>query len=289
MTRSPPSDSHLGPRFLGLAALAFAGIAGAAPGATSPGTEGATDTGAITPTATAAPTGAMLPLEAEFRAAYPVGPLVPVTTLAGVDLSALTVPGLHVTAKSIDESNTGFVTSLSDSAGVVRVLLHLSVAPDAKAARAIVDAELHGVSTQLLPAPPALGAPAWADAGGKGDYLVVAAQGNIAYSVHVLSAMPGLPTAATLAANVRAHMIPGTPMAPAVTLRMAPSVDAKKGDAFTVSVAGGLPYEIRADGGYIAHGPKVRPFGPGKVTVYATTIDALGRVGVGEASTLAVP
>ncbi len=83
-------------------------------------------------------------------------------------------------------------------------------------------------------------------------------------------------------------MIPGAFTLPAVTVSLPATVDAKKGDAMRVTVAGGLPYEVRADGGYVAAGSKVRPFGPGKVTVYVTTIDGLGRVGVGEASTLAV-
>ena len=63
------------------------------------------------------------------------------------------------------------------------------------------------------------------------------------------------------------------------------------GTPVAVTVPGGLAYKLRAEGGYITRGPDgpvVRPFGPGPITVRATAVDDLGRVGIGVATATAV-
>ena len=53
------------------------------------------------------------------------------------------------------------------------------------------------------------------------------------------------------------------------------------GGEVRVTVNGGHPYKLRAEGGYItraASGAVVRPLGPGQVTVHATVVDELARV-----------
>jgi len=231
-------------------------------------------------------------IEADFRAAYPMTAPPAAGAIAGIELSKIAIPGLRLTARDDRTADDGgIVMSFSDSAGEVRVLVHLAVASDVTTARAALDVELHGISIGLPKAVDnTLGDLAWADDAGKGTALVVATQNNVAYSVHVLTDAPGIPSAAAIATNVRSLMIAGTPTFPTATITLPSTVDAKKGGDFRVNVPSGAPYKVRAEGGYVAKGssgPIVRPFGPGTVAVYATVVDDLGRVTVAKATTTA--
>ena len=255
-----------------LGGLCLAGSVAAAPAARGP----------VTPT-----------MDSEFRAAYPMTTPAAAPQLAGVALARLVIPGLQLSERSERApEDGGIVISLADGEGVVRVLVHLAVAADAAAARRVLDAELHGVATQLAPASDqSLGELAWADEAGKGTALVIAAQANIAYSVSVAGAgAPGVPTAAAIAGLLRKAMVVGRPVFPAATVALASAIDARTGGAVHITVPEGYSYKLRADGGYLArgeNGPVVRPFGPGAVTVYATVTDELARVTVVSGTTIA--
>jgi hypothetical protein len=230
-------------------------------------------------------------IDTAFRAAYPSS--APVTTqLAGVALGRFAIAGLQQYARSEHAPEEGGIAlSFADSSGQVRVLVRVAVCADSAAARRVLDAELHGVSSQLARVSDTpLGDAAWADAAGKGTSLVLATQGNIAYAVDVTSPAPGIATAATIAAALRATMAPGVPVFPAVSVRFAATLDAKRGGEVLVEVPGGHPYKLRADGAYVARGasgPLVRPFHAGAITVYATVVDDLARVTVASATTIA--
>lgn len=233
-------------------------------------------------------------LDSAFHAAYPATAPSSTVLLAGVELKRLaTLPGLQVSARSERlASDGGVLLSLADGTGRVRMMVHIAVLPDAAAARRVLDAELHGVSTQLASAAdPALGDLAWADDGGKGTSLVIATQANIAYSVNIVDPLPATPTAAAVAALLRKAMPVGAPAFPAATVTLPASIDAKaRGGGLIQVAAAGRPYSLRADGGYVASGPNgsvVRPLAPGAVTVYATVVDELARVTVAAATTLA--
>lgn len=235
-------------------------------------------------------------IDREFRAAYPTNVPSSTTPIAGVALSRFAVSGLAKSARSeraFDDG--GIVLSLADRAGVVRVVVQLSVAPDASAARHVLDAELHGVSTALSRASDAtLGDLSWADDGGRGTTLVLGTQANLAYSVNVIAATPNLPTAAGIAQLLRKAMVQGAPAFPAASVSVPQAIDKKQGGIVSVSVPGGYPYTLRADGGYIARKNNaekgqaiVRPFAAGPVIVYATIVDDLSRVTVARAVTRA--
>lgn len=232
-------------------------------------------------------------VDAAFRASYPLAARpargAAAGPVAGIALAKLTLPGLQLRARSEHAAaDGGIVLSFAERSGAVRVLIHLAVFAEAEAARQDVDAELHGVSTQLVPAlDTTLGEVAWADDGGKGTALVVAAQANLAYSVSVLDTVPGL-SAAAIASLVRAAMVSGAPVFPAATVRLPAMIDSQKGGSVHLAIPSGSTYTLRAEGGYIAHGaagPVVHPFAPGAVTVHATVVDGLGRVTVATAAT----
>lgn len=241
----------------------------------------------------APPAARQAALDAEFRAAYPMSAPAATTQLSGVRLAKLGIPGLQLSERSEQAADEGgLLLSYADRTGTVRVLIRIAVAADAAAARKLLETELRGVSMQLARASdPTLGDFAWADDGGRGGSLLVAALGNVSYSVNVVDATPELPSAASLAAMVRAAMVTGTPAFPAVTLRLPATIDAKSGGAVSIAVPGGAPYKLRADGAYIARGPSgplVRPFGPGAIAVHATVVDELGRVGIATARSQAL-
>ena len=231
-------------------------------------------------------------IDADFRAAYPMTAPPATGAIAGVDLARLSIPGLRQTARDDRTADDGgIVVSWADTAGEVRVLVHIAVASDSSTARQALDTELHGISVALPKATDnSLGDLAWADDAGKGTALVVATQANVAYSVHVLSPMAGVPSAAAIATQLRSLMVPGVPSFPSATVTLPATLDAKKGGDVRITVPGGFPYQVRADGGYLAHGSSgsiVRPFGPGTVTVYATVVDDLARVTVAKGTAIA--
>ena len=258
--------------YVAAAFLVLGGVAVAAPS-----TSGTKSPGAAT-------------IDADFRAAYPMTAPPSASTLAGVELGKLAIPGLRKTAadeRAADDG--GLVWSYSDMTGKVAVLVHVAVTPDTATARQLLDIELHGISTLVPKAiDPALGDLAFADDGGKGTSLVIATRANVEYSVDVVSDAPGIPTAAAIAGQIGTLMVAGTPIFPSATVTLPPTIDAKKGDDVRISVPGAQPYKVRADGGYMAHGtawPIIRPFGPGPVTVYATVVDDLARVTIARATT----
>lgn len=227
-------------------------------------------------------------VDTAFRTSYPASTRPARSPVAGVELAKLVLPGLQLSARSEHAAaDGGIVLSFAERAGAVRVLVHLAVFADAEAARQEVDAELHGVASQLVPALDAtLGEVAWADDGGKGAAMVVAAQSNLAYSVNVLETVPGL-SAGAIAGLVRAATVAGVPTFPAATVEIPAALDSQKGGNVRLTVPSGATYTLRADGGYIAKGaagPVVHPFHPGPVTVYATVVDRLGRVTVATAA-----
>lgn len=222
-------------------------------------------------------------IDREFRAAYPTSTRPPGKPVAGVALAKLVIPGLQLTGRSErTAADGGLVLSFADGTGAVRAVVQLAVFAEPTAARQELDAELHGVSSQLAPAADTtLGELTWVDDAGKGTALVLAAQANLAYSVRVLDQGPGVPTAAAIARVVRAAIVPGAPMFPAATVTLPSTLDARGGGEVRVTVNGGHPYKLRAEGGYItraASGAVVRPLGPGQVTVHATVVDELARV-----------
>ena len=239
------------------------------------------------PSSTTTPSAAAK-LDADFHAAYPMTAPVSTTLFAGVELGKLTIPTLRVHAREEHAhdgtDDRGIRISFADPAGNVRLLVHVTVAPTPAAARSVVDAELHGVSTLMPPAlDPKLGDVAFADDGGKGTNYVIGAHANVAYSVDMVDAAPGLPSAAAVAAQLRTLMPSGAPSFPTATVTLPSVVDVKKGGDVRVTVPGGEKFRLRADGAYVAHGttgPIVRPFAAGPIAVYATVVDDLGRVTV---------
>lgn len=224
-------------------------------------------------------------LEAEFRATYPNDAPSAVTRLAGVALNRLALPGLQLHSRSDDAAEDGgVVLSYADRAGTVRVLVHVAVLPDVGLARRVLDEQLRGVSQPLSRAlDPLLGDLAWADEGGRGAALVLATQANLAYGVHVLESGNDVPSAASIAGQLRLAMVPGQPVFPAVSLALPAVIDAKAGADLRVHVLGGQPYRLRATGAYVARGQAgsiVRPFAPGPVTVSAIAVSELGCVTV---------
>lgn len=224
-------------------------------------------------------------LEAEFRATYPNDAPSAVTRLAGVALSRLALPGLQLHSRGEDAAEDGgVVLSYADRAGTVRVLVHVAVLPDVGLARRVLDEQLRGVSQPLSRAlDPLLGDLAWADDGGRGTGLVLATQANLAYGVHIVESGGDVPSAASIAGQLRLAMVPGQPAFPAVSLTLPAVIDARAGAGVRVYVPGGQPYRLRATGAYVARGqagPVVRPFAPGPVTVSAIAVSELGCVTV---------
>jgi hypothetical protein len=231
-------------------------------------------------------------IDSELRVAYSIDAPSSATLLAGVKLESLVIAGLQLTARSESApEDGGLVLSFSDGAGVVRAVVQLAVLPDASAARRVLLAELHGVSMPLgRAADSALGDLAWADVEGEGASIIFATQANVAYSVKVLSVEKGVPTASAIARRIRRIMVAGAPLFPPLSVSLPSEISVQRGAELRIVAPGGHPYKVRADGAYIARGsagPIVRPFGPGKVTVYATVTDELARVSVAKATTTA--
>lgn len=239
--------------------------------------------------------GAERDIDRAFRVAYPQSAPSSNRPLAGVDLVRLGLPGLQPGARDEQPGDEGGITqSYADSSGRVRVVIQLSVMPDAMAARRVLDGSLHGVSTQLSRAlDPLLGDLAWADDAGRGDSLVMATQANIAYTVQVLEgdAQPsGRLSASTVAGLLRTAMVPGSPQCPEVQLTLPPQISATAGGPLAVTLRGEGTYRLRAQGAYVARGssgPTVRPLGPGTVQVQAIAVGPLGCVAQAQGHTLA--
>jgi hypothetical protein len=221
-----------------------------------------------------------VPLEPEFRAEYPRTPVIG-SQLAGVEIDKLALPGLRlVEREDRNVEDGGVVLSFADLNGHVRVVVTLAVAPTEEDARKFVDVSLHGVQVTLPRAiDPAMGDYAFADDGGRGEALVIASSGNVAWSARV-DREAETPRASEVIAALRALAVPGTPSFPAITLSL-PSVVHMSGAPIAISVSAGQSPKLRAEGAYVAHGkgsPIVRPFGPGPIAVAATVADDLGRV-----------
>lgn len=221
-----------------------------------------------------------VPLEPEFRAEYPRTP-VSGSQLAGVAIDKLTLPGLHL-AEREDRTveDGGIVLSFADGNGHVRVVVTVAVAPTEEAARKFVDVVLHGVQATLPRAiDPTMGDYAFADDGGRGEALVVASAGNVAWSARV-DREAAAPRASEVIAAVRALAIVGAPSFPTATLSI-PTEVRMGGAPIAFTAPAGLRTAVRAEGAYVAHGkgsPIVRPFGPGPIAVVATVVDDLARV-----------
>ncbi len=231
-------------------------------------------------------------IDQEFRAAYPLDAPSSSLRLAGVALDRLRLPGLQLSSRSDDAGDDGGVLlSFSDRSGAVRALVQIAVLPDVMWARRVLGTELRAVSLPLSRAfDPLLGDLAYADDGGRGTSLVLATQANVAYRVQIVESGSDVPSAASIAGLVRTAMIAGSPTYPQVTLSLPATIDAKSGAVLRIQVPGGLPYTLRAEGGYVARGqsgPLIRPFAAGPITVFATVTSELGCVTIASASSLA--
>jgi hypothetical protein len=222
------------------------------------------------------------PMEPEFRATYPRTP-VSGSQLAGIELDKLVLPGLKLVERedrTVDD--VGIVLSFADSNDQVRVVVSVAVAANEEAARKFVDVTLHGVQVTMPRAvDPAMGDYAFADDAGKGEALVVASAGNVAWSARVDRDAPAMPRASDVISTLRSLAVAGAPSFPTVTLSL-PTEVRMGGAPITIAVPSGLTPKLRAEGAYVAHGkgsPLVRPFAPGPIAVAATVTDSLGRVG----------
>lgn len=221
-----------------------------------------------------------VPLEPEFRAEYPRTPLTG-SQLAGVAVDKLALPGLRLAERedrSVDDG--GIVLSYADANGHVRVVVTVAVAQTEEAARRFVDVVLHGVQATLPRAvDPAMGDYAFADDAGRGDALVVASAGNVAWSARVDREAP-TPRASEVIASLRALAVVGAPKYPTIALSL-PTEVRMGGAPITLTTPASARTAVRAEGAYIAHGkgsPIIRPFGPGPIAVIATVVDDLARV-----------
>jgi hypothetical protein len=229
------------------------------------------------------------PMEPAFGAAYPHAP-VPGGAYAGVALDKLELPGLRLAFRenhAVDEG--GVVLSYADQGGEVRAVVKLAVARDAASARRFVDVELHGVQVTLPRAiDAAFGDHAFADDGGRGSALVVGAKANVAFAVHVDRDASSASRASDVVRGLLALLVEGAPSFPSVSLALPPRVPVS-GARLQVAAAGLTP-QLRADGGYVAHGKAgftLKPFHAGPVAVIATVVDELGRVTEQRAEALA--
>jgi hypothetical protein len=228
-------------------------------------------------------------MEPELRAEYPRTPASG-SLLAGVALDKLALPGLHLVERddrSVDDG--GIVLSFADGNAHVRVVVTVAVAATEEAARKFVDVALHGVQITLPRAvDPAMGDYAFADDAGRGESLVVAAAGNVAWSARVDRDVPLMPRASEVVTALRALAAVGAPTFPVVTLSLPSEVRASA--PIAIAAPAGLTPRLRAEGAYVAHGkgaPLVRPFAPGPIAVVATVVDELGRVGIARATSTA--
>ncbi len=212
-----------------------------------------------------------------IEALYPMpAAKAPAITFAGIAAQRLAFSNLRVRGRNDRAPDQGGTTiSLADDQSQVAVVVRFVVARDAKEARAFAWEVLRGISQPLSPS--TIDEVAFADEGGKGDHVVVAARGNIAYSV---STLRGSFSAAAVAEQVKGAIVAGAPSFPRVRVKLASTID-KQGTAVAIDVPQGTTYRLRATGAYIARSKEkveVRPFGPGRVEVTAIATDAFGRV-----------
>jgi hypothetical protein len=194
-------------------------------------------------------------------------------TFAGVAIDRLAIPGLHLRTRddhALDRG--GIVMSFDDDQGRVSAVVRIAVAADASAARAFAERVLRGVTGTVEPS--AIDEWAYAD---KGEGLLVAARGNVAYAVEIVGAGP---RASTIAEVVKRAFVAGAPSFPRATIALAPTIDLG-GAPVKVAVPAGATYRLRASGAYVARsrdGATVHPFAAGPVEVTAIVGDGLGRV-----------
>lgn len=218
---------------------------------------------------------------ADDASAYVV-PTPMASASAGVRVDRLTPAGLSLHVRDDRAPAEGGVTlSYADAAKRVRVVLRVAVAPDAAGAKAFVERALRGVSGAL--------APSDADEvafGDPSDRLLIAARGNVAYSVEVLEG--SLASARAIASNVRRAFVSGAPTFPRATVSLPPTVE--RSAPIAIAVPPGAHYRLAATGAYVAKGesgPVLRPFAKGPVSVTAIVSDELGRVTEVTATSLA--
>lgn len=225
-----------------------------------------------------------------FDAAYSIAASIPTNTVAGVDVGAIVVPGLTSKLRE-DETpeDRGVVLSFADSAGDVRAVVRFAVTHTPAEARSFLDRELHAVARILPEAKnPALGDLAYAD-DGVGEVYVAGTIANVAYVVRTIpnpNAPGAIPSARSIAIDLHAKVVSGTPTFPTPAVAIPHDFSAKDGAPITSSAPPGQALHLRAENAYVAHGalgPIVRPFAPGKVAVIAIVVDELGRVGVARA------
>ncbi len=224
------------------------------------------------------------PADTDFHKTYPRTPGAS-GAFAGVALDKLSFPGLTLTDREDHTVDEGGIVLAYSQGNDVRLVVKVAVAPDSARARDFVDVELHGVQS-VLPAAvdPAFGDYAFADDGGRGDAFAVGALGNIAWSVRVDRDAPSMPRASTVMAALRANAVPGAPTYPTVHVSLPNEVRVSGAD---ITVSSSLTAKLRAEGAYVAVGPRLRPFGPGPVSVVAQVVDDLGRVASARASATA--
>jgi hypothetical protein len=193
------------------------------------------------------------------------------TVLAGVSIDRIAIPGLHVSTREERAPERGGITlAYADDQNEVRVLVRIAVAQDAAGARAFAERVLRGVSGALDPS--TLDETAFA-----GDRLVVAAHGNVAYSVEVLG---GATRAADVVEIVKRAFVAGAPTFPRATMTLPPTMQ-RTGAPLAVAIPTGATHRLRVTGGYVARDGErhvVHPFDSGTVEVTAIVSDALGRV-----------
>lgn len=218
------------------------------------------------------------PADTEFRASYPRTPLVS-GSFAGVAIDKLVFPGLTLKEREDYTVEEGGINLAYASGNEVGLVVRIAVAPNSAAARAFVDVELHAVQT-VLPSAPAYGDYAFGD----GESLIIGALGNVAWSVRANRSLAGVPRASDVMTLLQASTVPGAPVYPTVAVSLPSEVQVGGAD---ITVTSALTPRLRAEGAYVASGPRLRPFGPGAVAVVAQVVDSLGRVSVARATSIA--
>lgn len=230
-----------------------------------------------------------------FRVAYPMTAPTSVSSMAGVELAALHVDGMHLAFRQDEPLDEGGVSlSFADLSNEVRAVIRVVVTRDATTARRLLDRELHGIA-RILPemTPTALGDLVYGDEG-RGDVVVAATVANVLYVVRAIpegNASITVPTAATIAADVRAAMRAGTPIFPTPSVSLPKTIAWKSGGEITVATGAGQTPKLRGEGAYVSRGPSaplLRPFAKGPVAVVALVVDELGRVGTARAESIAL-
>lgn len=216
--------------------------------------------------------------EADFRKAYPLTPSVS-GSFAGVELDKLVFPGLTLKDREDYPVADGGIQLAYASGHEVGLVIRIAVAPNSTTARSFVDMELHAIQ-RVLPSDLTYGDYAFGD----GDALIVGAIGNVGYSIRALRELPSIPAAKDVFTVLRANTLAGTPSYPSVSVALPSEVQL---GGSTITVTSSLTPKLRAEGAYVAAGPKLKPFGPGPVAVVAQVTDALGRVSTAKATATA--